>query len=134
MSKFVKIKVYNPELTNVVLRDDCNKDYSTCELGISGYPSIYSTHEITDDEDYSRCNLESYEYPSIYLNHEITDDELNNAYNVLITAFMQRGYYDVTIDLDERERSLFAKEMTLEEIEKTLGHKVKIVNKKKEEK
>ena len=46
----------------------------------------------------------------------------------------QERIHKFVVDIDERNRSLApAKEMTLEEIEAELGHKVKIVNKKDKE-
>lgn len=77
--------------------------------------------------------LTNQDCPHVYINHEITDDDLNKAIDVIITAFWQRDLYKVTVDLDERNRSMMpTKEMTLEDIEQSLGHKVKIVNKKEE--
>ena len=61
---------------------------------------------------------------------EITEEDLTNAIDVLISAFIKRKVYSMVIDIDERDSECApAKEMTLEEIEKKLGYKVKIVNK-----
>ena len=62
---------------------------------------------------------------------EITDEDLANAIDVIIGAFVKRKAYSMVIDIDERDTEYApAKEMTLEEIEKKLGYKVKIVNDK----
>ena len=63
---------------------------------------------------------------------EITEEDLANAIDVLISAFVKRKVYSIVIDIDERNRELEpVKEMTLEDIEKELGYKVKIVKEKK---
>lgn len=60
---------------------------------------------------------------------EITDEELRNAIDVLINAFAKQHIFKMVVNIDEMEKSLeSAKEMTLEEVEKELGYKVKIVN------
>ena len=61
---------------------------------------------------------------------EITEEDLTNAIDVLISAFVKRKVYSIVIDIDERNTKYAqGKEMTLEEIEKKLGNKVRIVNK-----
>ena len=63
--------------------------------------------------------------------HRITDDEMKDAIDLLAVYFYQQKIYKMIIDIDQRNCSLEpAKEMTLEEIEKKLGHKVKIVAEK----
>ena len=79
--------------------------------------------------------LKADEYPYIYLDHTITDGELNNAIDVITTYLMQNNLFTLYIDLDVRnERRMPTKEMTIGDIEKALGHKVKIVKDKKEKK
>lgn len=61
---------------------------------------------------------------------EITDEEFGNAIDVLIAAFVKQKINCMYINIDERNTDYApAKEMTLEEVEKELGYKVKIVNK-----
>lgn len=73
------------------------------------------------------------EYPNICLGHKITDDEIVHAMDVIATYFMQTGKNGIEVILEEREKSLTpAVEMTMEEIEKKLGHKVKIVGDKED--
>lgn len=71
------------------------------------------------------------EYPHIYLNEEITDEDFDKALDVVMTYFMQKQISYVTVNLEERnyEKSP-VKTMTLDDIEKELGHRIKIVNTK----
>ena len=72
------------------------------------------------------------EFPNIMLDHEVTDEEEEQALNTLITYFAQREVYNIIVDLKMRNECYGpAKEMTIEEIEEQLGHKVKIVKEKK---
>lgn len=72
--------------------------------------------------------LGKHEYPHLYLDHEITDEELYNAINVITTSLMQNNSHMLIVDLDVRERlSTPVKEMTIEDVEKELGYRVKIV-------
>lgn len=60
---------------------------------------------------------------------KINEDEVSNVLDLITVYLWQRGIYKIVIDIDERNKLLEpVKEMTLEEIEKKLGHKVKIVN------
>lgn len=72
------------------------------------------------------------DYPNIYLDHEITEEEFDEAVNVIITKFMQDKLSEVEIFLKERNEA-FAKpkEMSIKDIEKELGYKIKIVDKKR---
>ena len=77
--------------------------------------------------------LNAEDYPYIYLDHKITDEDFEKALDVLITKFMQDGLYYVVVDLEERNESRTpVKEMTMEELEKALGCKVKIVKEKED--
>ena len=61
---------------------------------------------------------------------EITDVDFGNAVDVLISAFVKKKINCLYINIDERNMECApVKEMTLEDIEKALGYKVKIVNK-----
>lgn len=64
---------------------------------------------------------------------ELTMDDALYAIDTLIAYYARNNMYRTVIDIDERDRRLApAKEITLEEIEKKLGYKVKIVSDKEE--
>lgn len=75
------------------------------------------------------------EYPNIYKKvkeqHEvISKEDVIDAVDLITAYFMQTYCKEIVINLDARNNDLApAKEMTLDEIEKLLGYKVKIVNK-----
>ena len=61
---------------------------------------------------------------------KITEDEVLDALDLISLYIYQERIHKIVVDIDERNRFLEpAKEMTLEEIEKKLGYKVKIVSK-----
>ena len=65
---------------------------------------------------------------------EITVEELNHALDVVTTYFVENCINGLVLDINERNKILApAKEMTIDEIEKELGYKFKIVNKKEDE-
>ena len=67
-------------------------------------------------------------------NHMITNDELMDALDVLASWFVQSKGNKILLNVSERNNSLSpAKEMTMEELEKELGYKVKIVKEKENE-
>lgn len=64
---------------------------------------------------------------------KITKDEVMDALDLISLYIYQERIYKFVVDIDERNKILApAKEMTLEEIEAELGHKVKIVRKEEE--
>lgn len=68
------------------------------------------------------------EYPYIFLKEEISEDDLNKAIDVITTFFIQKGINNLIVDLEQRNDAMMpTKEMTIKEIEKILGHKIKIV-------
>ena len=75
------------------------------------------------------------EYPNIIkkvndIYGVISNEDIKDAADVLIAAFANSHINGLYVNMDERERELApVKEMTLEEIEKKHGYKVKIVNK-----
>lgn len=82
------------------------------------------------DESFYLVSPKVGEYPNVYLDHKITDDELQNAVDTIITYFMQNDCFTVEVDLDRRDREFGPpKEMTLEDVEKELGYKIKIITK-----
>ena len=81
------------------------------------------------------------EYPTLF-NHaidnivnkfngrKITKDEVADALDLISLYIYQERLCKLVVDIDERNKFLApAKEMTMEEIEKELGYKVKIVRK-----
>ena len=76
----------------------------------------------------------SYEIDNIinkFDGRKITKDEAMDALDLISLYIYQEEIHEIVVNIDERNRFLApAKEMTLEEIEEELGHKVKIVNKK----
>ena len=61
----------------------------------------------------------------------ISDDECKKALDTLIAYFVQENICKMEVNIDERDYSLAPeKEMTIEDIENRLGHKIKIVSKK----
>lgn len=64
----------------------------------------------------------------------VTEDEMSHAVDTLITWFYQERVYKLDVDISERDRLLGPpKEMTIEDIEKALGYKVKIIGGKRGE-
>lgn len=80
----------------------------------------------------------SYVYPNIYSkakgdHSKITKDDVGNAMDIIAAYMMQDYRFDLVLDLAERNEALSpAKEMTIAEIEKELGYKIKIVKDQEE--
>lgn len=107
-------KLINIELKDTNLEQD---RYGYEYVRIPNYPQLFS-HEI--DNIINKFD-----------GHKITKDEVMDALDLISLYIYQEGIYKFVVDIDERNKSLSpAKEMTMEEIEAELGHKVKIVNKK----
>ena len=65
-------------------------------------------------------------------NVDISTDDLTNAIDLIITHMVRNNLSKIIVDIDECDRALVSpKEMTLKEIEKELGYKIKIVSKEK---
>lgn len=61
-------------------------------------------------------------------------DDVEKAINTLINYFVTNGVSNMTVDIDKRNKALApAKEMTIDDIEKELGYKIKIVKEKNNE-
>lgn len=61
-------------------------------------------------------------------NKDITIDDLEHALDIITLYMYQREIHKIVLDIYDRNKSLSpAKEMTLEEIEEKLGHKIKII-------
>ena len=60
---------------------------------------------------------------------EITNDELSHALDIVTAYFVKHRINGLVLDINERNKILApAKEMTIDEIEKELGYKIKIVD------
>ena len=109
MNKIINIELKDPNLE----QDRYGYEY----VRIPNYPRLFS-----------------YEIDNIinkFDSHKITKDEIIDALDLISLYMYQERIHKFVVDIDERNRCLApAKEMTLEEIEAELGHKVKIVNKK----
>lgn len=70
-------------------------------------------------------------HKNLYLNHRINPKEFDKAIKIITTYMMQHGdVHSIELNLDDKNEELApVKEMTLEDIEKELGYKVKIINK-----
>mgnify|MGYP003470884877 CR=1 FL=1 len=65
---------------------------------------------------------------------EITTDELNHALDIVTAYFVEHCINGLVLDINKRNKMLApAKEMTIDEIEKELGYKIKIVKENKNE-
>ena len=61
----------------------------------------------------------------------ITVDELNHALDIVTAYFVEHCINRLVLDINKRNKILAtAKEMTIDEIEKELGYKIKIVKEK----
>lgn len=68
-------------------------------------------------------------YPYLCADHEVDIEEFENAIKVIAKMMEQMGSVNLAVDFASFNKAHApAKEMTLEEIERALGHKVKIVN------
>ena len=64
---------------------------------------------------------------------EITNDELKHALDIVTAYFVEHCINGLVLDINERNKILApSKEMTIDEIEKELGYKIKIVDNNKE--
>ena len=112
MNKIINIELKDPNLE----QDRYGYEY----VHIPNYPRLFS-HEINN-------------IINKFDGHKITEDEIMDALDLISLYMYQERIHKFVVDIDERNRCLApAKEMTLEEIEAKLGHKVKIVNKKDKE-
>ena len=65
---------------------------------------------------------------------EITNDELSHALDIVTAYFVKHRINGLVLDINERNKILApAKEMTINEIEKELGYKIKIVKENKKD-
>ena len=63
---------------------------------------------------------------------EITVEELNHALDIVTAYFVKHHINWLVLDINDRNKVLApAKEMTIDEIEKELGYKIKIVKEEK---
>ena len=108
MNKIINIELKDPNLE----QDSYGYEY----VRIPNYPRLFS-HEISN-------------IINKFDGRKITEDEIMDALDLISLYIYQERIHKIVIDIDERNRFLEpAKEMTLEEIEKKLGYKVKLVSK-----
>ena len=109
MNKIINIELKDPNLE----QDRYGYEY----VRIPNYPRLFS-HEINN-------------IINKFDGHKITEDEIMDALDLISLYMYQERIHKIVIDIDERNENLApaSKEMTLEEIEKELGYKVKIVSK-----
>lgn len=82
-------------------------------------------------DDYSSCykyvEILKSEFPNLAPKHNITEDELNSAIDTIIGYFIQEHTQTILVNLEERNLACAElKEMTMDEIEKELGYKIKL--------
>lgn len=82
-------------------------------------------------------NLDLHDCPNVVghvrkkLGHSATIDDVIYALDVLAAYISENDIYSFKVDISERNNSLRpAKEMSIEDIEKELGYKIKIVSDK----
>ena len=82
-------------------------------------------------------NLYLYDCPNVVghvrkkLGHSATMDDVIDALDVLAAYISENDIYSFEVDISERNNSLRpAKEMSIKDIEKELGYKIKIVSDK----
>lgn len=91
---------------------------------------IVDDYNIRQDLNESECDNIINRVSNI-LGEEITEECIIDLLDVLITRFAKNKSKCLYVNIDRRNRELEpVKEMTLEEIEKELGYKVKIVKEK----
>lgn len=78
---------------------------------------------------YAECSNILEKYPF----EDVTFDKVQDALDLLVAYIYKERLTSVVIDLEARNKYLApVKEMTLEEIEEKLGHKVKIISEKED--
>lgn len=110
-------------LKNVELKNDSEKGYYLCV-----------TYETKDKYDNIHEEIIDKVPLPLYTNPLCISSKKTISFNQLEDTLMDIGYGDVHLFKDtkiiDKIVKYAEKEMTIEEIEKKLGHKVKIVNKK----
>lgn len=88
---------------------------------------------IEDDYTYDHPVIHRYECEHILKSCENeSEGDFERAINTLINFFTTKGLYSMVVDIDKRNKELApTKEMTIDDIEKELGYKIKIVKEKK---
>lgn len=89
------------------------------------------------DSEPQMPNLQLFDCPNVVrhvrkkLGHSATVDDVVDALDVLAAYLSENDTYCFEVDISERNNSLRpAKEMSIEDIEKELGYKIKIVSDK----
>lgn len=76
------------------------------------------------------CKVDKNDYKHLYIDHKISNKELNKAIKLIYSYSVQNEIKNLICDLGMLDEELTpVKEMTIDEIEKILGYKIKIVQK-----
>lgn len=76
------------------------------------------------------CEVDKNDYKHLYIDHKISNKELNKAIKLIYSYSVQHKIKNMICDLGMLDDELTpTKEMTIDEIEKILGYKIKIVQK-----
>lgn len=76
------------------------------------------------------CEVGKNDYKHLYIDHKISNKELNKAIKLIYSYSVQNEIKNLICDLSLLDEELTPiKEMTIDEIEKILGYKIKIVQK-----
>lgn len=132
---------YYCELINKKVPDDIDitqcKIYGVGEKMSKELKTIIRIECVNCEDLYSRgllTELHTYDCPTIIKKFEgkkITNEELNYALDLITTYMARNNSCRLILEIDKREKQLTPpKEMTIKEIEKELGYKVKVVDDK----
>ena len=117
MSKKLVVKIEDPNVNKIKYTDLCDPDFNPEQIP----------------------NLHAYDCPNIIrhvekkLGHSATIDDVIDALDVLAAYISKNDVYRFKVDISERNDSLRpAKEMSIKDIEKELGYKIKIISDKEE--
>lgn len=83
--------------------------------------------EIGNNNCYQYVEIFKSEFPNLAFEEKVTEDELNAAIDTIIAWFIQEHAQTILVNLEERNLAYSeSKEMTMDEIEKKLGYKIKL--------
>lgn len=85
-----------------------------------------------EQEGFRQSVIKNTDYPFLLINHLITKDEIENAIDTIITYFVQNEVSKISVNMAARNMDKApAKEVTMADIEKVFGCKVRIVSSQK---
>ena len=96
-------------------------------------PTIASTDKFlninVEQYGFRQPIIKDVDYPFLLINHLVTKEEIENAIDTVITYFVQNEVSKISVNLSARNMGKApAKEVTLADVEKMYGCKVKIIN------